>query len=165
MRIEMKQLRKRIGRWSKTTSFLPLLVCRIALGWEFIISGWLKLHDRAGTTHYFSQLGIPAPGFNAVLVTGTELICGTLLLIGLFSRLATIPLTITMIVALLTAKHAEIHGLNGLFFQVEFAYICMFLVLFVFGPGAVSLDALVGRALERRHRTHPPRAHRPALAT
>jgi uncharacterized membrane protein YphA (DoxX/SURF4 family) len=56
---------------------------------------------------------------------------------------------ITMVVALVTAKRDEIHGLSDLFFQVEFTYVCMLLVIVVLGPGAASVDAAVGRILRK----------------
>src|SRR5262245_2281305 len=108
----LQACRSRAADVSRRGAFVPLLICRVTLGWEFIVSGWLKLPERHGQlVQYFTDLGIPAPGFNAVLVTWTELICGALLLVGLFSRLASIPLMVTMVVALITAKSAEIHGL------------------------------------------------------
>jgi len=114
---------------------------------------------------YFAELGIPWPTFNAVLVTWTELSCGALLLVGLFSRVASIPLIVTMAVAVATAKRAEIGGLSDLFFQVEFTYICMLLVIVVLGPGAASLDGLVARLVDRSAARKRTRLGRPALAT
>jgi putative oxidoreductase len=124
-----------------------LLVCRITLGWLFVVSGWLKLHDLAGLTRFFTDLRIPLPAESARLVAWSELLCGALVLVGLLSRLASLPLMITMVVALVTAKRDEIHGLSDLFFQVEFTYVCMLLVIVVLGPGAASVDAAVGRIL------------------
>ena len=100
-------------------------------------------------TEFFSSLGIPAPSFNAGLVGYCEFICGILLLLGLATRIATIPLIATMIVALVTAKAAEIHGLQDLFGTVEFAYIPLLVYLALFGPGALSVDIAVAHAIER----------------
>ncbi len=121
------------------------------------MSGWLKLHDRPGVVQYFTQLRIPVPAFNAALVTWSELVCGTLLLVGLLSRLATIPVLVTMTVALLTAKLRDVHGLSDLFYQVEFTYICMLIVVLVLGPGSVSVDGVVAGAVDRSGRKAPPR--------
>jgi len=59
--------------------WLALLLGRLAVGLLFMSTGWGKVHDLEKVTHFFEQLGIPAPGFNAVLVGYSELICGTLL--------------------------------------------------------------------------------------
>jgi putative oxidoreductase len=67
-----------------------------------------------------TELGFPVPGFHSVLVSWTELVGGALLLVGLFSRLAAAPLAVSMVVALITAKASEIHGLADLFGTVEF---------------------------------------------
>src|SRR5437867_12123456 len=85
-------------------SFLGPTLARLTLGVLFIGTGWGKLHGLDKVTDFFTELGIPAPGFNAVLAASAELICGALLLVGLLSRLAAIPLIAVMTVAILTAK-------------------------------------------------------------
>jgi putative oxidoreductase len=122
-----------------------LLVARLTVGVLFFSTGWGKVHNLEKVAGYFHELGIPAAGFNAVLASFSELICGTLLVIGLLSRLATVPLIITMIVALLTAKHGDVHSLPDLFGLVEWTYIPILLVIAVFGPGVASVDAFVVR--------------------
>jgi hypothetical protein len=57
---------------------------------------------------------------------------------------------VTMVVALATAKHGEIHGLSDLLGQVELTYLLMLFALLVLGPGGASLDGLLARATERR---------------
>lgn len=150
MHLDIAALRERLDAWSHKAASLPLFVCRVTLGWEFVVSGWLKIHKLGELREYFATLHIPWPSFNAPLVAWTELVCGALLLVGLASRLATIPLFISMTVALITAKRAEVHGLSDLFFQVEFTYLCMFLVVLVLGPGKPSIDAVIARAMDRR---------------
>ena len=70
-----------------------------------------------------------------------------LLIVGLASRLAALPLVVTMIIALLTAKLDEIHGLPDLFGEVEWTYIAILLVIAAVGPGKASLDARVAPRL------------------
>jgi putative oxidoreductase len=120
----------------------PLLV-RLSLGAVFITSGWGKLHNLGQVTGFFTELGIPFPGFNAVLASSTELVGGVLILFGLFTRLAALPIIFTMIVAILTAKRPEIDGVATLLGFVEFTYIAGFAWLAVAGAGAISLDALL----------------------
>ena len=135
---------------ARKSEWLPLLLVRASLAAIFIPSGWGKLHDLGKVTGFFTELGIPAPHFNAVLVALSELGCGSLLLVGLASRLAAIPLVVSMVIAILTAKRADISGITDLFAVDEFIYIVMAAVVVVFGAGAVSLDGLVARRLARR---------------
>src|SRR2546430_12068320 len=95
-------LRAPPGRLSR----LPPTLARLAVGVVFAGTGWGKLHHLDKITSFFADLGIPAPGFNAVLVGSAELICGVLLLIGLFTRLASLPLIVVMAVAVLPANPA-----------------------------------------------------------
>jgi uncharacterized membrane protein YphA (DoxX/SURF4 family) len=52
----------------------------------------------------FAKIGIPYPEIMAPFVGSVEAVCGSLLLLGLFTRLATVPLIITMLVAILSTK-------------------------------------------------------------
>ena len=64
---------------------------------------------------------------------------------GLFTRLASIPLLITMVVAIATAKRAEISGLPDLLGLVEFLYVVLLLWLAAGGPGPLSADRMLAR--------------------
>jgi putative oxidoreductase len=108
-------------------------------------TGWGKVHSLDKVTQFFIKLGIPAPGLNAVVVGYSELICGGLLVIGLCTRLATVPLIVSMIVAILTAKLPDIHGVFDLVGADEFTYLCVLVMLLVIGPGAFSLDEILAR--------------------
>jgi putative oxidoreductase len=125
--------------------WLALGVARWTVGFEFISTGWGKVHHLDRVASYFGELGIPAPGANAVLASFTELVCGTLLVVGLGSRLAACPLVVTMVVAIVTAKRDELHGLTDLVGLVEWTYIAILGVVAILGPGAASLDALISR--------------------
>ena len=125
-----------------------LLLGRLAVGLLFMSTGWGKVHDIPKVTHFFQTLGIPAPGFHAVLVGYSELLCGTALVVGLLSRLATIPLIVSMIVALITAKHSDIHGIFDLVGQDEFTYLVVLVMIAVLGPSRLSLDHLLARRID-----------------
>jgi len=120
-----------------------VLLSRVSLGVLFAQSGWGKLHHLSKIVEYFTSLGIPAPQLQAPFVAGTELVCGVLVLIGLLTRLASIPLICTMIVAIITAKRADLDGVTDLFGIAEYLYILLFLYLIVDGPGPLSLDAVL----------------------
>jgi putative oxidoreductase len=145
--LDLLPLRDRALTLLKKLDWLGRRVARLTVGLEFIGTGWGKVHNLAKVTGYFTELGIPAPALNATFASYTELVCGTLLFLGLASRLAACPLVVTMLVALATAHHDDLHGIFDLVGLVEWTYIAIFAVIAVFGPGVVSLDTLVVRAL------------------
>ena len=128
-------------------SWLPPTLARVAVGVVFIGTGWGKLHNLDKITGFFTELGIPAPAFNAVLVSSAELVCGALILVGLLTRLASLPLIVVMSVAILTAKRGEIGGLSDLLGFVETLYIVLLAWLATAGAGPLSLDRVGLRAL------------------
>jgi putative oxidoreductase len=119
------------------------LVARVTLGVLFVSTGWGKVHSLDKVTGFFMDLGIPAPGFHAHLVSFVELIGGALLVIGLCSRLSALPLAVSMAVAILTAQRDQVHGLPDLFGLVEWTYLALLLWVALAGPGKVSLDHLL----------------------
>jgi putative oxidoreductase len=86
----------------------------------------------------FTDLGIPMPHLQAPFVAVVELVGGLLLLTGLLTRLAAVPLMGTMVVALLTAQREQTHNLGDLFGTVEFLYLSLLLWLAIAGPGRVA---------------------------
>ena len=126
-------------------TWLSPLLGRLAVGLLFLSTGWGKVHSLDKVTHFFQTLGIPAPGLNAVVVGYSELVCGALLVIGLFTRVATLPLIVSMVVAILTAKLPDIHGLFDLVGADEFTYLCVLIMLALIGPGKLSLDTFLIR--------------------
>jgi putative oxidoreductase len=130
--------------------FLPPLFGRFVVGFVFARSGYGKLGNLDGVIRYFDSLGIPFAEIQAPFVAGTELVCGLLLLAGLATRLAALPLIGTMVVALATALRAQIDGPGSLFGLSEFLYIVILVGLVFRGAGALSLDLFVTRALDAR---------------
>jgi putative oxidoreductase len=150
---------------SRRLSFLAPALLRVTVGVPFVITGWGKLHGLDDVTAFFTTLGIPVPGLNAAVVASTEFFGGMLILVGLGTRVAALPLAFTMAIAILTARRAEVDGFNTLLGFDEWQYLVMFLVLALIGPGALSVDALLARHLGRRGRgvpTLPGPALRPA---
>jgi putative oxidoreductase len=133
------------GKSTSRLDWLPLLLLRLCLAAVFIPSGWGKLHDLAKVTAFFTELGIPWPHLNAAVVAVSELGCGALLLIGALSRLAAIPLVVSMTIAIVTARRGDIHGFADLFALDELIYMALAVAILVLGPGAVSMDRLIAR--------------------
>lgn len=82
-----------------------VILIRLALAGVFIPEGIQKLiHPDVLGAGRFLKIGIPYPELMGPFVGWVEIICGTLVLFGLFTRLAAIPLIITMIVAIISTK-------------------------------------------------------------
>jgi putative oxidoreductase len=128
--------------------WLAPLVARITLGVLFASTGWGKVHSLDDVAAFFMTLRIPAPVFHAHLVSLVELFGGILLLVGLASRLASIPLLISMTVAILTAQRDNARSLPELFGLVEWTYLALLLWVAIAGPGKVSLDHLLFTSAE-----------------
>jgi putative oxidoreductase len=86
------------------------------------------------------------PKLNAILAGSTECVGGLLLLLGLGSRLVSVPLIFTMVVAYLTADR---EALNAIFSDTDkftsaapFLFLLTCLIVLAFGPGKLSVDAL-----------------------
>src|SRR5581483_6017005 len=81
------------------------LLLRILVGWVFLTEGIQKfLFPAALGVGRFAKIGIPYPNISAPFVGSVEVICGMLLIIGLLTRLAAIPLLIDIAVAIATTK-------------------------------------------------------------
>ena len=141
------RLAERVGdalRWLSPT------IARLTLGLVFFQSGWGKLHDLEKVTSYFTELGIPNPAFQARFASTAEFVCGGLLLLGLGTRFAVVPLIVTMCVAIRTAQWENVDGIGSLVGLLEFSYIALLVWLGTDGPGPVSLDRLIARLAGRR---------------
>jgi putative oxidoreductase len=141
-------LRRLVRSVSDRLRWLPPTVARLTIGLVFVQSGWGKFTNIQKVVGFFTELGIPAPEFQARLAASAELVCGALVLVGLFTRVATLPLIVTMIVAIWTAKRGDIHELSDLFGMGEYLFIVILLWLGAYGAGPLSLDAVLARRLE-----------------
>jgi len=148
--------RRWLGPLQTVGQSLLLLALRLIYGGQFLLTGHGKLTHLERTTEFFSSLGIPAPGFHAALVGGTEMIGGALLVLGLGTRLAAVPLTISMVVAYLTAHREDaFRSLDDFTSQAPYPFLLACLLLLAFGPGRAALDALVKRWFSKRFASCP----------
>lgn len=90
---------------------LGLLLLRLSIGSIFLVHGYQKLADIEGTTKFMDSLGVPMANAAAWLVGLVEFVGGGLIILGLFTCLASALLAIVMLVAIFTA-HADA-GLTG----------------------------------------------------
>ena len=128
----------------RTDAGYGISVLRFILGIIFFREGAMKLFGWFGgggwasTCSFFAELGIPFPELNAWLVGSTELFGGMALVLGLLTRLASIPIAITMAVAIVSA-----HVDGGWSYPLVVLVSC--LALIEQGSGVLSLDRLLIR--------------------
>ena len=146
---KLDSARARLRAVADKLAFLGPTLARLTVGLVFIGTGWGKLHSIPDVTSFFTDLGIPAPGFNARLTAATEFFGGLLVLLGLGTRLASLPLAFTMMIAIITAKRANIDGITALVGFEEWSYLVFFIWIALAGPGPLSLDALIARVRGR----------------
>jgi putative oxidoreductase len=127
-----------------------LLLVRLYWGWQFAQTGWGKLQHLQHVTGFFRSLGIPHPGLVAPFVSWMEFIGGILLILGLASHITGLVLAVDMFVAYWTADRVALQsGLSdpGKFYGADpFTFFFAALIVFVFGAGLFSMDALIGRS-------------------
>ena len=144
----VQSIRQNGLRLADAFRWLPPFATRLTLGLVFVLAGWRHLANLESLTEYFKELGIPAAQFQATFSSACELLFGSLVLVGLFTRLSSLPLIVIMVVAIATAKKAELTGswldqLDALSGMIELLYILLLLWLAVFGPGPLSLDRAI----------------------
>jgi uncharacterized membrane protein YphA (DoxX/SURF4 family) len=138
-----------------------VLFIRIAVGWVFLSEGIQKfLYPDALGAGRFLKIGMPWPEVMGPFVGSVEITCGGLILVGLLTRLAAIPLMFTMIVALVSTKIPILlgHGFWGFSLRnlsshgfwsmahesrTDLAMLLGSLFLLTVGAGRASLDARI----------------------
>lgn len=130
---------------------IVLLFFRLTIGWSFFLTGKGKLANLERTTGFFESLGIPAPGFHAGMVGTVEMLGGLALVAGLASRLAAVPLAISMGVAYLTAHREDaFKSLDAFAEEAPYSFLVVSLVVLAFGPGRLAVDHWIGKFLTRK---------------
>jgi putative oxidoreductase len=142
----MKPIVDRLER----SQWIPQLLVRLFVGYFFFETGWAKAGSLDALAERFAGWGIPWPAFNAALSAWTELVGGALIVLGLATRLAALPLCFNMIVAVLVVNLRSVSELDEFFELSEPLYALVFLWLFFAGPGRASLDHLIATRLGRR---------------
>jgi putative oxidoreductase len=127
--------------------WIPLLAMRLYIGYFFFETGLAKAANPGAMAERFAGWGIPWPAFNAALSGYTELIGGALIVLGLATRLAAIPLAVNMVVATAVVKMNNVGSLDDFVELDEPLYALVFLWLVFSGPGRISLDHVIQRRL------------------
>jgi putative oxidoreductase len=124
-----------------------IFLIRLPVGLIFFTQGILKYTDPNMGVNRFAHIGFPHPYFTAHFTGTFEIICGLLLLLGLWTRVSAIPLLIVISTAIATTKIPELfRATQGFWFMVsdartDFAMFCSLIFLITVGAGACSLDA------------------------
>lgn len=130
-----------------------VIIIRLMTGTVFLSEGIQKfLFTQELGIGRFIKIGIPNPEVMASLVGCVEIVAGSMLLLGLLTRLASIPLLITMSVAIYTTKLSVICDFWKLAHEArtDYSMIMGLLFLFLVGAGPYSLDRFL--FAEKRNR-------------
>lgn len=128
-------------KYSDNGITIAALLLRLALGALIIPHGYSKLINFAARSATFSDpfhIGHPT---SMALVIFAEFFCGVFILLGLFTRLACIPLIIAMLVIVFQIHNADFFGEA----EKPTLYLLGYMALLFTGPGKVSLDKLIAR--------------------
>jgi len=123
--------------------WLAPLAMRLGFGYFWLETGWAKLHNLDGFTERFVSWGLPFPAFSAGLSAWTEFLGGGLIMLGLLTRLVSIPMLINMVVAIAFVVIKDVTDVDSFFELDEVIYILIFGWLIMAGPGKVSVDTLI----------------------
>ncbi|HEX3880659.1 MAG TPA: DoxX family protein [Bryobacteraceae bacterium] len=131
-----------------------LLIVRLYWGVQMAQTGWGKLHNLDRVTNFFTSLGIPAPGANAIFIAVLEFVGGVYFALGFGSRLVALLFTCDMLVAYYTADREALLSVfsdpDKFYAATPYTYLVAALIVLIFGPGLYSLDALLERRLRKR---------------
>ena len=128
-------------KYSANAVNAALLILRIGVGVLMLNHGYSKLINFATMQDNFMNfLGIGKTA-SLALVIFAEFFCSVFLILGLFTRLAAIPLLITMAVALFKAHNLEVFGKG----ELPALYLVAYFVLLLIGPGKISADNAIGK--------------------
>jgi len=131
-----------------TTSDSRSLLPRVIVGLVFLTEGIQKfLFPELLGPGRFAKIGFSDPAFWAYFTATFEIVCGALLLAGLFTRAASLPLLIIMITAFVTTKWPLLTG-KGFWvmaheYRTDFAMTLLLVYLVIYGSGRYSLDSVM----------------------
>jgi uncharacterized membrane protein YphA (DoxX/SURF4 family) len=147
----------------EANAFRAVILIRVLVGWVFVSEGIQKvLYPASVGAGRFARIGLPQPEFLAALVATVEIVCGALVLLGLFTRWAVVPLLIVISTAILatklpillghgfwgfTAPKLERYGLWSMLHEArtDVSMLLGLLFLRITGAGKYSMDEILRR--------------------
>ena len=142
------QTYNRATEWISNMKDLPLFFIRIVLAYGFYNPAIMKWNNISSIAEWFDGMGIPLPTLNAYLAASTEMAAVILLPLGLATRIISIPLMITMLVAIFAVHYSNGFNAGDNGFEIPLYYLLMLFVLLINGAGKFSLDGLFSRRLK-----------------
>jgi putative oxidoreductase len=125
------------------------LLARCVVGYVFMLTGWGKLNNLPRMIELFTGWGIPFPEILTPVASGIECFGGLALILGMLTRLAGGALAVVMVVAIVSAKLAEIDSAETLLGFEEASYFVIFTWLAIAGAGKISVDEWLGKLLKK----------------
>ncbi len=135
----------------RTDTSKSTILIRLMVGGVFLWEGVQKfLFPAIRGTGRFEKIGLPNPEFLGIFVASFETICGMLILLGLYTRLATIPTIIIMLVAITSTK-LPILAEQGIWemlhaARTDWSMLLGSIFLLIKGGGLWSIDKLIYRS-------------------
>src|SRR5262245_48719140 len=131
-----------------------LLALRVYFFWQLFLAGRGRLSNIGKVSEWLTSLGIPLPTLSAYFIGSLECFGSLLLIIGLASRPLSLLIVISMIVAYLAADFEAISSIFSdpdKFVKADpFPFLFTALIILLFGPGLLSIDALMKQILSGR---------------
>ena len=133
-------------RMLSTSAPAATILVRLAVGGVFLSEGIQKfLYPGELGFGRFAKIGLPNPGFLGPFVGTFEIVCGALVILGLLTRLASIPLIVIISTAIVTTKLPMLAA-NGFWSmaheaRTDYAMLLGALFLLIVGAGRLSVDA------------------------
>lgn len=154
----VKRINGHVQKVTNKLAFIAPLATRIVLGLAFFQTGTGKFRNFERIVGFFDSLGIPFPAFNAGLVASLETVGGIMLIVGLFTRFFASGLSVTMVVAVMTAHRAEFLTSWSRASEVSpsditaFVFLLFLVWLILYGAGGLSLDSVLRKVLRTEAR-------------
>ncbi|MEO7766735.1 MAG: DoxX family protein [Ferruginibacter sp.] len=128
-------------KYSAGAFSVAILLLRFGAGILMMRHGYDKLlHFDSMRNTFMNFMGIGTT-ISLALVIFAEFFCSLFIVLGLFTRLATVPLIIAMSVALFKVQNGDVFGKG----EVAALYLTCFVVLLLVGPGRASVDGMTGK--------------------
>ncbi|MFI4875053.1 MAG: DoxX family protein, partial [Blastopirellula sp. JB062] len=134
----------------QTNATAAVILIRLTVGLVFLSEGVQKfLTPELRGVGRFVKIGLPQPEFLAYFVASFEVVCGALIVLGLFTRLAVLPTIVIMLVAIAATKLPMLRE-EGFWHmahaaRTDFSMLMGSLFLLIVGGGTLSIDRWIAR--------------------
>lgn len=123
---------------------LGLLLLRVLVGVTMLTHGLAKLTSFSELASTFQDpIGLGST-LSLILIIAAEVGCSVLVMVGAFTRLATIPLVFSMLVALFVVHGSDPFSMK----ELPLLYLGIYILLFFTGAGRISLDSLISKRID-----------------